>query len=257
MRNIRLILEYEGTNYHGWQTQVRSGKVTIQEMLEQALSDLAKEPIKTYASGRTDAGVHAMGQVVNFRTESSIPAGAWAPALNHLLPRDIRVLSSDDVNMEFHARHSASGKMYRYSILNRPSQTVLSRNFCWHVTIPLNLRSMRKAATHLIGTHDFSAFRGSGCSAKSPVRTIRSLVIRKKNESIELWIEADAFLQYMVRNIAGTLVDIGLGRIAPAELKKILLSRDRSHAGRTAPPQGLCLVSVEYDLKKRRMKKHI
>jgi tRNA pseudouridine38-40 synthase len=252
MRNIRLLLEYDGTHYHGWQTQARSGKATIQETLHRALAGLTRESIILFASGRTDSGVHAIGQVANFHTNSTIPANAWAPALNHLLPPDIRVLASDEAPLEFHARHSASGKIYRYRILNRRAQTALDRNYCWHVALPLSVQRMRKAASALLGRHDFSAFRSAGCSAASPVRTVRSLSIKKRGELLEIWIEADALLQYMARNITGTLVDVGLGKLSPADVKRILASKDRAQAGRTAPARGLYLVSVEYDSKRRK-----
>lgn len=245
-RNIKLIIEYDGTNYHGWQSQMGSGMPTIQDTLEQALSVLTHETIKTYSSGRTDAGVHALGHVANFRTESGIPPEAWAPALNHCLPEDIRVLISEEVPDDFHARFSALGKFYKYRILNRRAPSALYRRYSWHVNLRLNTKNMRLAAASLVGKHDFSAFRGSGCSAKTPVRTIRAVVIKKSGDFIEIGIEADAFLQYMARNIVGTLVEAGLGRFSPDEVKRMLKSRDRTSAGRTAPPQGLYLVQVYY-----------
>jgi tRNA pseudouridine38-40 synthase len=246
-RNIKLILEYDGTNYHGWQSQAGSGSPTIQETLEQALSSLTGEQTKTYSSGRTDAGVHALGHVANFKTESSIPSQAWAPAINHFLPDDIRVLVSEEVPRDFHARYSARGKFYTYRILNRRASSALYRNYAWHVSLRLNLKNMRLAAASLVGKHDFSAFRGSGCTAKTPVRTIQSMVLKRKGDFVEIVIEADAFLQHMARNIAGTLVEVGLGRFSPDEVKCILASRDRTTAGRTAPPQGLYLVTVNYE----------
>jgi tRNA pseudouridine38-40 synthase len=246
MRNIKLVLEYDGTDYHGWQSQIGSGKPTIQDSLEQAIRTLAREDVKTCSSGRTDAGVHALGHVANFRTANSMPPAAWAPALNHLLPRDIRVLASGEVPLDFHARYSALGKTYTYRILCRRAPTALYRDHAWHVNRALNVARMRKAASFLVGRHDFSAFRGSGCSAKTPVRTLKAVVIRKAGEFIELSLEADAFLQYMVRNITGTLVDVGLGRFAPGDVKVMLESRDRTRAGMTAPPQGLYLVKVFY-----------
>ncbi len=246
MRNIKLILEYDGTNYHGWQRQTGSGKPTIQEALEHALKELVQEEIDIYSSGRTDAGVHALGHVANFKTSATIPAAAWAPALNRLLPADIRVLASDDVALDFHARYSALGKTYRYCILRRRQPTALYRNYAWHINVPLNITSMRQGLAFLVGRQDFSAFRGSGCTAKSPVRTIKSAGIKKRGDFIELWIEADAFLRYMVRNIIGTLVEVGLGRFSPEDVKRILESRDRTEAGRTAPSRGLYLVNVTY-----------
>jgi len=246
IRNIKLILEYDGTNYHGWQSQIGSGMPTIQDTLELALVTLTHEEIKTYSSGRTDAGVHALGHVANFKTASSIPSAAWAPALNHVLPKDIRVLISEEVPGDFHARFSALGKLYTYRILNRRASSALYRRYAWHVNLPLNMRRMKLAAASFVGKQDFSSFRGSGCTAKSPVRTIRSVNIKKAGDFIEIGLEADAFLQHMARNIAGTLVEVGLGRFSPEEVKRIIESRDRTMAGRTAPPQGLYLVMVSY-----------
>lgn len=245
-RNIKLILEYDGTNYHGWQSQAPGGGPTIQGTLENALKSLCNEELRTQSSGRTDAGVHALGHVANFRTSSTIPSQAWAPALNHLLPPDVRVLASEEVRSDFHARYSALGKTYKYRILNRRSPTALYRNYAWHVNMSLNIARMRKAMVLLMGRHDFSAFRGAGCSAKTPVRTITSAMIRKAGEFIELYIEADAFLQYMVRNITGTLVEVGLGRFGPDDVLDMLKARDRKLTGRTAPPHGLYLVRVDY-----------
>jgi len=246
MYNILLTLEYDGTNYHGWQSQAQSGKSTIQETVELAIGKIANEAVKTTSSGRTDAGVHAFCHVANFKTTRGIPPAAWAPALNHVLPVDIRVRSSKEVTAEFHARYSALGKTYRYRILNRREPTALYRNYAWHVNLPLFVENMKQAAECLVGTHDFSAFRGAGCSAKTPVRTMKSVAIKQSDEFVEVWLEADAFLQYMVRNITGTLVEVGLGRFKPEAMREILRARDRSKAGRTAPPQGLYLMSVTY-----------
>lgn len=246
MRNIKLILEYDGTNYHGWQTQAGTGRATVQETIGQAIKQLTNEEVRIAFSGRTDAGVHALGHAANFMTAGRIPAGAWAPALNRVLPPDIRVISSEEAPLDFHARFSAAGKTYRYIILNRPEPSALERNRAWHVGRPLKLRAMRDAAKHLIGRHDFSAFRGSQCNAKTPVRTLRSLTIRKRGGLIEITLEADAFLMHMARNIVGTLVEAGLGRFTPEDVKRMLRSRDRRMAGRTAPATGLYLVSVSY-----------
>ena len=245
-RNIKLTIEYDGTNYHGWQSQAGSGNPTIQDTLEQALKTLTKADCKTCSSGRTDAGVHAFGHVANFKTGSSIPAEAWAPALNHLLPGDIRVLVSAEAPEDFHARYSALSKVYKYRILNKRAPTALYRNYAWHINTPLNLKKMRLAASCLPGKHDFSTFRSSGCGAKTPVRTLKRAEIGKRGDFIEIWLEADSFLQYMVRNITGTLVEVGLGRFSPDEVEQMLKSCDRTLAGRTAPPQGLYLVEVHY-----------
>jgi tRNA pseudouridine38-40 synthase len=254
IRNIKLILEYDGTNYHGWQSQIGSGMPTIQDVLEQALKTLTGVSIKVVSSGRTDAGVHALGHVANFMTEYRMPETAWAPALNHCLPNDIRVLSSEAVPEDFNARFSAKGKIYRYTILNRQSPSALYRNVAWHVGKRLNLRTMRLAAEYFVGRHDFSAFRSSACQAKTPVRTLKTLRVKKSGEFVEIFLEADAFLMHMARNIVGTLVEVGLGRYKPEEIKGMLASKDRSFSGRTAPARGLTLVEVHYQKAKRRGK---
>ncbi|OGW35793.1 MAG: tRNA pseudouridine(38-40) synthase TruA [Nitrospirae bacterium GWD2_57_9] len=246
-RNIKLTVEYDGTNYHGWQSQAGTGSSTVQDTLEQALQALTNEGNTAIASGRTDAGVHARGQVVNFHTGSSLPVEAWVPALNHLLPGDVRVLAAEEVPRDFHARFSARGKIYQYRILNRRPPSALYRYYAWHVNLPLDMESMTRASAFLLGTHDFSAFRGSGCAAKSPVRTLRSAKITRSGDFIDVLLEADAFLQYMVRNIVGTLVETGLGRFKPEQVKEMLLSRNRCRSGRTAPPHGLYLVTVFYE----------
>jgi tRNA pseudouridine38-40 synthase len=245
-RNIKLVLEYVGTNYHGWQSQKGSGRPTIQETLEEAIAAVAGEAVKTVSSGRTDAGVHAWGHVANFATASALPPAAWAPALNRMLPDDIRVLSSEEVPADFHARYSANGKVYEYRILNRKAPPALLRDRAWHVDRKLNIAAMRRAAAVLVGRNDFSAFRSAGCNAKSPVRSLRSLTVTRRGDLINIRFEADAFLMHMARNIAGTLVETGLGRFTDAEVRKILRARDRSRAGKTAPAHGLYLVSVSY-----------
>lgn len=246
MRNIKLILEYCGTNYHGWQSQAGSGLPTIQGTLEQAIRDVTGESVSLYSSGRTDAGVHALGHVANFFTSSSMPAGAWQYVLNRRLPDDIRVISSEDVPPDFHARRSAHSKVYRYVILNRPHPTAIYRNLAWHVSRPLDIENMRRAAEMLVGRHDFAAFRSSDCGAKSTERTVMGIEIRRRGEFVEIDMEADSFLMHMARNIAGTLAEAGIGRFSPVDVAAILASRDRSKAGKTAPAHGLYLVTVYY-----------
>lgn len=250
-RNIKLVLEYDGTNYHGWQSQQGSGVPTIQDALEEALRKLTKENIRTLSSGRTDAGVHALGHVANFTTESRIPAEAWAPALNRHLPPDIRILDSEEVPPDFHARFSARGKQYQYQLLLRPAPSALRRNHAWHIDRKLNLTAMRRAAALLVGKHDFSAFRSADCSAATPKRNLKKLTISKKGDVVLFTLEADAFLMHMARNIVGTLVEAGLGRFSPEDVKKMLRSRDRRTAGRTAPSHGLYLVTVFYGRSRR------
>ena len=251
-RNIKLILEYDGTNYHGWQTQAGSGRATIQETLEQAIERLTGGRCAVVSSGRTDAGVHALGHVANFPTSGPIPGEAFAPALNRLLPADIRITSSEEVPVDFHARFSATGKTYQYRILNRPAPSALLRDRAWHVDRKLNVAAMRRAAAFLTGRHDFSAFRSSGCGAASPVRDLRSLTVKRSGDLVDITLTADAFLMHMARNIAGTLVEAGLGRFSPDDVKRILRSRDRQRAGKTAPARGLTLLLVAYGRRKRR-----
>ncbi|MDA8098107.1 MAG: tRNA pseudouridine(38-40) synthase TruA [Nitrospiraceae bacterium] len=246
MNNIKLILEYDGTNYHGWQSQAGSGRPTIQDTLEAAIAAAGEAHPKVLSSGRTDAGVHAWGHVANFHTANSMPAEAWAPVLNRKLPLDIRILSSEEVPDDFHARHSSRGKIYEYRILNRRTPSALERNRAWHVDRKLNVAAMKRAAGALVGKHDFSSFRSSGCNAKSPVRRMRSLVVRKRGDTLTVTLEADAFLMHMARNIVGTLVEAGLGRFTEKDIKAILASRDRRQAGKTAPAHGLYLLQVHY-----------
>ncbi len=245
-RNIKLTIEYDGTGYHGWQSQKGSGRATIQDTIEDAVRKLSGEEVRIYSSGRTDAGVHALGHVANFHSSLSMPPEAWAPALNQHLPFDIRVINSSEAAPDFHARYSATGKLYRYRILNRRPPTALLRNHAWHINLPLSLGSMQDAVACLIGTHDFSAFRSSGCTAKTTVRTLKKAEVRQSGDIIDILLEADAFLQYMARNITGTLVEAGLGRFTSTDVAHILSSCDRRVAGKTAPAHGLCLIAVYY-----------
>jgi len=244
MKNMKLVLEYDGTDFSGWQWQ--PGRPTLQGALEDAIRRTSGEEIRVTASGRTDAGVHALGQVVNFRTEASLDGRAWSGALNHYLPPQVRVLEASEAPPEFNARHSARGKHYGYIVLNRPAPSPLKRNYAWHVPAPLNFGAMREAAMRLVGEHDFSSFRSSDCDAKNPVRELRRLEIELDGFRIFFSLEASAFLRHMVRNIVGTLVEAGRGRFTPDGVGEILAARDRTKAGPTAPPQGLYLVRVEY-----------
>lgn len=245
MRNIRLLLEYDGTNYHGWQRQKNA--LSLQEVVETALAKLTGEPIKLLGSGRTDAGVHARGQVANFHTSSHIPLKAFHAGLNSLLPRDIAVLDAAEAQANFHARKSARAKTYEYLILNRKEPSPLNRRYAWLVKHPLDLEAMDRAAAVLPGEHDFTAFRASGGSPGHAVREVLQAAWQQGAEGrLRFTITANGFLRGMVRSLVGTMVEIGQGKRPPEDLAGLLVSGDRQQAGPTAPAQGLFLVEVVY-----------
>jgi tRNA pseudouridine38-40 synthase len=245
MRTLKLLLEYDGTAYQGWQIQATGP--TIQGVLEEKLAVLLRSPVRVTAAGRTDAGVHALGQVVSFRTESTMPVARLLRGLNALLPRDIAVRGGEEVPEGFDARRSARGKLYRYRLWNTPERSAFQGPYAWHVPRPLDLDAMREAAQALLGEHDFSAFRAADCPAKNPVRLLRRLeILETGGPLLDLEIEATAFLKHMVRNIVGTLVEVGQGKRPAESLAGLLASRDRTHAGATAPPHGLFLVEIRY-----------
>ncbi len=245
-RNIRLLLEYDGSRYHGWQRQVNA--LSIQEVVEAAVARLTGQRAAVIASGRTDAGVHALGQVANFRTQVSIPLKAFHLGLNSLLPKDIAVLEAAEVPRDFHARKSALAKTYEYRILNRPSPSPLHRQCAWWISRPLNLAAMVEAAGALIGEHDFTAFRASGSDNKNPVRQVLAAAWGDHPGGwLNFTITANGFLRGMVRSLVGTLVEVGRGKAAPTLPAELLISRARELAGPTAPPQGLYLVEVFYE----------
>ena len=244
MRNIRLLIEYDGTNYHGWQSQKNAA--AIQDVMQEAIRRLTGEDCNLIGSSRTDVGVHALGQVANFLTGSSIPAGRFSYALNSMLPDDIVVKESMEVDSEFHSRYSARGKRYRYLIYNSDFPSALLRNRAFHVPQGLDFEAMEKAAAFFKGTHDFSAFKSSGSSVKTSVRTITGISLSRHEDIIELNIEGDGFLYNMVRIIAGTLVEVAMGKIPSSRVPGILESRDRKNAGKTAPAHGLYLMEVRY-----------
>ncbi len=243
-RRMKLVVGYRGTRYHGW--QVQPNVITVQGTLEAALKTIANEPIRVHASGRTDTGVHALGQVVHFDTTSSIATSALLRGLNSLLPADIVVKHARDVPTHFHARYSVRRKTYAYVVHNHALRPAFHMPYVWHVTQPLNLSAMQTAAETLIGQHDFSSFRAANCAARSPVRTLIRLHVKRRGKRLLFLLTADGFLQYMVRNIVGTLIHIGREQIDAAEMPAILQSRQRKKAGPTAPPQGLYLVRVMY-----------
>ena len=248
LRNIKLEIEYDGTNYCGWQVQNgrRALKRSIQEVIESTLNKILQENVKIICSGRTDAGVHARFQIANFTTGSSISALRLQGALNALLPADIVVAGVKDMPPGFHSRFGALSKTYRYTILNRAHRPALMRHSVYWCPYPLDIRLMRSEAKVLIGRHDFAAFKTTSAKKGSSVRTIRKIRIAGDAGSIYIDIEADGFLYAMVRTIVGTLLEIGRGKLAKGALAGILKSRDRKQAGPTAPACGLCLMTVRY-----------
>ncbi len=244
MRKIKIILEYDGRAYCGWQVQPNG--VSIQETVENALEKIVKQKTSVIASGRTDAGVHAEAQVAHFRTESKMTPYQFLKALNSALPKDISISNVCEVSEGFHARRSSIKKVYRYSILNREFPSALNFGRVWYISAPLNIEAMRLAASFLEGRHDFSSFQASGCGSKSPIKRIFQIRFDVNGERINIVFEGSGFLKYMVRNIMGTLVLVGKNQMEPQEVKKILEAKNRQLAGPTAPPQGLCLVRVEY-----------
>ena len=247
-RNIKLILEYDGAGYHGWQRQ--SGMLTVQEVLESRLAVMLGGVVGVRASGRTDAGVHARGQVVNFHTRSRLAPEEIQRGLNSLLPPDVVVLGSEEVSPSFHARFSASSKVYEYRILNRPTPSAIERMHSWHIRQGLVLDPMRACLETLVGVHDFSAYMAAGSSVSSTERhMMRTRLDQPDPVHLVFTFEADGFLRYMVRNLVGTLVEVGRGRRTPEEFTRVLAGRDRKSAGMTAPAHGLYLLAVHYDNK--------
>jgi len=243
---VKLVLTYDGTRYAGWQFQ-KNGP-SIQAAVEQALSTLHQAPVRITGAGRTDAGVHALGQVASFAVERPLPVAAYVKGMNDLLPEDIAVCQAEVCPGPFDARRDARGKRYRYRIDNAPNRAPLSRRQAWQLFRPLDAGAMRAAAAPLLGRHDFGAFRAASCEAHHAVRELRRLeVLGEGGGRIEVVVEATAFLKHMVRNLVGTLVDVGLGTRTAASMTDVLSRRDRTLAGRTAPPQGLVLEEVFYD----------
>lgn len=246
MRNIKIEIEYDGTNYCGW--QVQQNGITIQGEIIKALEKLTGKDITVHGSGRTDAGVHARGQVANFILENNIPVKRLPLALNSNLPKDISIINAKEVPADFHARYSATGKRYIYHIYESNYRSALLRNYSYHVHYRLDHDKMKEAARVFVGSHDFKGFMASGSSVENTVRTINKLDIRKENKSLYICIEGDGFLYNMVRIIVGTLVEIGIGKMETGQIKKALESGERTDAGHTAPAQGLFLDKVFYPL---------
>lgn len=245
MRNIKLTIEYDGKDFNGWQKQ--PSKLNIQGEIERAIGEITGEEVELNASGRTDAGVHSLGQVANFKTNSKIPIEKFPIALNTKLKRSIRILKAEEVEERFHSRYNCKKKTYRYIINNSENGTAIYRNLEYNFSQKMDVEKMREAIKYFIGEHDFKAFKASGTSSKSSVRTIYSAKVYKENEKIIIELTGNGFLYNMVRIISGTLVDVGIGKIKPDEIEEIIKSGNREKAGKTLPPQGLYLVNVEYE----------
>jgi len=245
MKNLRMVLEYDGTAYHGWQRQ--ADLATVQQVVEEKIALMTREKVTLIGSGRTDAGVHALYQVANFRTGTRISEKDLLRGLNSLLPADIAVKEITEVTDDFHAQFSARSKTYEYRIFNGPTRPALARNQVWFVFGPLDLAAMEEAAAGLRGVHDFSSFCAAGHESKSMIREIYDCGFERRGDGfIRFFIEANGFLKYMVRNIIGTLVEVGKGKRTPQDFLAIMEARDRRKAGVTAPPRGLFLVDVKY-----------
>ena len=251
MRNIKLTIEYDGTNFQGWQIQKQNNR-TVQGQIERALKLIFRKRIKLTGSGRTDSGVHAFGQVANFKVTSRLTDKEIQKALNANLPEDVTILKSEEVPLTFHAQYSAKRKTYRYCILNRRVRCAQQRDYCLHVPYKINLKKMREEAKALVGRKDFRAFMAMDAAQrntikeKNTVRTVSRLEIRKKKDFLYIEIEANGFLYKMVRNMVGTLLEISTKNLPKGSMGRILQAKTRNSAGDTAPAQGLCLVNVTY-----------
>ena len=245
MRNFKMTVEYDGSAYCGWQRQENG--TSIQQLLEEAIKLITGQKVAVIGSGRTDAGVHALNQVGSFRCSTKLPVNKIFMGMNSVLPPDIVVKELEEAADEFHALRDVKSKIYVYKICNQRLRPALGRNYFWHIRFPLDIGKMKKAAEYLIGTHDFSCFCATGTDVKDRVRTIVDVEIKTCDDGlIEIKVEARGFLKYMVRNIIGTLVEVGRDKRKPEEMKQIIESRDRTIAGVTAPACGLFLKEVKY-----------
>ncbi len=245
MRNIKLTIEYDGKDFNGWQKQ--PNKLNIQGEIERAIFQITGEEVDLIASGRTDAGVHAIAQVANFKTNSNIPIEKIPVAINSKLKKSIRVQNAQEVEERFHSRYNCKRKTYRYIINNTKEGSAIYRNLEYFIPIPLNVNKMKQAIKYFIGEHDFKAFKASGTSSKSSVRTIYEAQIIEQGGRIIIELTGNGFLYNMVRIIAGTMVEVGMEKIKPEEILSIIEAGDRKRAGKTLPPQGLYLYNVEYE----------
>jgi tRNA pseudouridine38-40 synthase len=244
MPTIKLTIEYDGTAYCGWQRQPDTP--TVQAALEAALTHLTQKKISVLAAGRTDAGVHARGQVASFQFPAFLPVRKWAPALNSFLPYDISILSSEEVPETFHARYSAKEKVYEYRIYRHSSRPALDRNRVWHLPYDLDIAAMRQAMPYFKGLHDFTSFQGSHAGTADTQCSISQLTSSLEGRTLIFRIQANRFLKQMVRAIVGTLTEVGRHKRLPDSIPDIIMAKDRRAAGETAPPQGLCLMHVLY-----------
>ncbi len=246
MHNFKLEIEYDGTRFHGWQVQNGKETKTIQHVLGRVLKKILRQDIKLIVAGRTDSGVHALSQVANFKSSTKIPLEKLRWAINCLLPQDIKVTRIQAVSPDFNSRFCAKSKVYRYTILNRKYSSALLANRVYFFHHPLDAGLMRREAKFLCGRHNFKAFQATEARLRNPLRTIKRIKISKEKDFLHIDIEADSFLYNMVRNIAGTLLEIGRGRFPKGSMRKILNSGDRKLAGPTLPAKGLCLIKVKY-----------
>ena len=245
MRNFKITLEYDGAAYCGWQRQQNG--ISIQQILEEAMERIIGERVSIIASGRTDAGVHALNQVASFKAQTALAVNKIFLGVNSVLPDDIVVKDAQEAPPDFNALKDAKGKVYVYRIRNQRLRPVLGRQYDWFIRFRLDLERMRRAASYLIGEHDFSCFCATGCDIKSRVRTVSRLdIVRKDDGLLEITVESGGFLRHMVRNIVGTLVDVGRGKLKPEDLPEIIASCDRKRAGMAAPARGLFLKEVKY-----------
>jgi len=244
MNTVKLTIEYIGTRYSGW--QVQENGLSVQQEMETALAEVLGEKVRIVSSGRTDAGVHARGMVAHFRTERELPLAAFREGINRNLPRDIAVQKAEFAPSDFHARYSAKGKWYRYSVLQAPVPSPFAWPFSWYVRAPLDIEVMANAAQAFVGRHDFAGFRSSYCDARTTIKEIFSISVNREERMVIMDVRGDGFLRNMVRRMAGTLVEIGLGKKTPDIIGTILAQGKNHPAGLTAPPQGLCLMEVWY-----------